>query len=426
MGDVSRFAGDQARLLLDVDDHLLDRDLTDRLDRVIRATLPAMGDGVALSRLDEQGFRTTHVAATRPDAEPILGKARDASEEVNLDEAPAVVVHVLETRQPLRCTVEEALTWPGMPEAPGLEEALAALGVAEFLIVPLVVGDRAVGALSWLAMGQVDAFDDGHVALGTAVAVRVAAAMEFERLRRTEAATTRALQSTLLPPVLPPVDGLELAARYRAADDAEVGGDFYDLFLNDDGGWTALLGDVSGKGPDAAAIAGLARYTARALAMSATDPEGILERLNTAVQRQSLAERFLTGLCAVGHRDGDDHVIRLADAGHPPALVRRADGTVETVLLWGTVLGMFAEPRIEHTTITLAPGDVLVLYTDGAIEARRAGGAPFGVEGLSAALGRIRSQRPANIASRLLEAVARHEDQPRDDLAMLVLRARRP
>ncbi len=402
---------------------LRDEDLATALGAVCERALPLLGQGVALSRIDELGFRTTHVASVDPAAVAILGKASDASEEVNLDDTPAVLDHVFRTAEPLLCTVEEALTWPGMPEAPGLREALEQLGVFQFLLVPLLVRDRAVGSLSFLATEPGWTYDDGHVSTAVDLAARMGAAIENARLHDIEVDIADALQRSLLPAVLPVIPGVELAGRYRAAGPADIGGDFYDVFGNDGSTWTLLLGDVSGKGPEAAAIAGLARYTARALALTDTSPEQILRLMNVAVERQSTASRFLTALCATFHTDGNGLLVDIADAGHMPPLVRRADGTVETIDLRGTILGMFPEATIAATSLRLGPGDALVAYTDGATDARNATGDFLGVGGLATVLGDIRLRRPANIAQRLVEAVSAFDGgTPQDDLAILVLR----
>ncbi len=421
-----RLAAEGQRLLASLTGRLLhEPTLGIALDAVAKESLPYFGVGTAISRLDAEGFRTTHVAHVDPRAVPIMGQAVDESEAVNLDETPAVVEHVMVTGEPLTCTVTEALEWPGMPEAPGLKEALAELGVAHFLILPLAVRGRAVGALTFLEVDPEKQFEPERIEVAVELAGRIAAAMENDRLHSSQTEIAEALQSSLLPPVLPEIPGVEIAAHYRAAGPADIGGDFYDVFSNDGWAWNILLGDVSGKGAEAAAIAGLARYTARALAIADASAPAILERLNTAVERQSRSGKFLTALCATVRHVGDGVEVDLADAGHPPALIRRADGKVEEVELRGTVLGMFPEARVDHRLLHLGPGDLLLLYTDGATEARNRAGEFLGLDGLKALLRDVPGRLPANVLRQLVQGVIRHDGgAPKDDLALIALRVR--
>jgi serine phosphatase RsbU (regulator of sigma subunit) len=180
----------------------------------------------------------------------------------------------------------------------------------------------------------------------------------------------RSLQDSLLPPLLRPVPGLDSAARYLSATGGEtVVGDFYDLFHARGPWWTAVLGDVCGKGTEAAKVTALARYTLRADAGDHMSPAVVLERLNTAMRVQR-APRFLTAVQATFRITEAGLTGRLCLAGHPPALVRRADGQVRQLGTLGTLLGVLDHVRLTDVRFRLAPGDLLLLYTDGACEAR--------------------------------------------------------
>ncbi|MDI5964975.1 PP2C family protein-serine/threonine phosphatase [Streptantibioticus silvisoli] len=209
-----------------------------------------------------------------------------------------------------------------------------------------------------------------------------------ERERRADAERlARTLQRTLLPPALPTVPGLRAAAAYHTASVDEVGGDFYDLFPLDDGRWAFFLGDVCGKGAAAAALTSLTRYTLRAAAIYDPDPCTALANLDTVLkgEYQGDTPRFCTAVFGVLDAEPDgSFTVTLAGGGHPPTLAVRADGTVEPVsTAGGQLIGLLPDPHFVQTTTRLAPGDALLLYTDGLIEARTADGSMLGEEGLT-------------------------------------------
>ncbi|MER6409013.1 GAF domain-containing SpoIIE family protein phosphatase [Streptomyces viridosporus] len=208
-----------------------------------------------------------------------------------------------------------------------------------------------------------------------------------ERDRRAEAERlTRTLQRTLLPPALPTVPGLHAAAAYHTASPHEVGGDFYDLFPLDDGRWAFFLGDVCGKGADAAALTSLTRYTLRAAAIYDPDPCAALANLDTVLkgEYQGSAPRYCTAVFGVLQPLPDGcFAITLAGGGHPSALALRADGTVQPITTaGGQLVGMLPNPQFVQTTTRLSPGDSLLLYTDGLTEARTADGSMLDETGL--------------------------------------------
>jgi serine phosphatase RsbU (regulator of sigma subunit) len=254
---------------------------------------------------------------------------------------------------------------------------------------------------------------------------RAAVAVDSARVHRQRSAIARTLQSSLLPPVLPDIAGVEAAALYRAAGEGiDVGGDFYDLFNVAGDDWIAVIGDVCGKGPEAAAVTALARYTIRSAAVRRRSPASILEWLNDAMCRHDLNGRFCTIACV--HLDTSRPVIRVVVAcgGHPPALLRRVDGTVEELGSPGTLLGLVRDPQLQDQHSELHPGDALVLYTDGITEAR----APERVltpDELHAALSAMGAESSQRIVQQLTAmAVGGDGTPPRDDIAVLALRAR--
>ncbi|WP_181764207.1 PP2C family protein-serine/threonine phosphatase [Streptomyces albidus (ex Kaewkla and Franco 2022)] len=195
---------------------------------------------------------------------------------------------------------------------------------------------------------------------------------EEERARLQRLNTT--LQKTLLPPALANVPGLDVSAHYHIASTDEVGGDFYDLFPLAAGTWGLFLGDVCGKGAMAAAVTSLARYTLRAAAVYDPDPAAVLDNLNTVLNHEynGTDPRFCTvvfGLLTPDHDEGGFRVT-LASGGHPPALLMRADGTADYLTTpGGQLIGVLPDVDIATTTVRLAPGDTLLLHTDGLTEA---------------------------------------------------------
>jgi serine phosphatase RsbU (regulator of sigma subunit) len=208
--------------------------------------------------------------------------------------------------------------------------------------------------------------------LAREVGIRAGIAVENARVHATRTHIATTLQRSLLPPRLPAVPGLTLAARFRAAGEAsDVGGDFYDLFPAP-GAWMVVIGDVTGKGPEAAAVTSLARYTMRTAAEYEPSPAGVLERLNAALVVDPERRRLCTVICAriVTAPDGSAEV-RVASGGHPPPF-RLHDGRAEAVRVTGPLLGAFETGTWREAVVPLAPGDSLVLYTDGVTDTRGA------------------------------------------------------
>jgi PAS domain S-box-containing protein len=245
--------------------------------------------------------------------------------------------------------------------------------------------------------------------------------------RQRFASLARTLQASLLPPHLPEIPGLDVAARYRSAEDGlDVVGDFYDLFdLGSTGseGWGVVIGDVCGKGPEAAALTAVARHTVRAAAMREPRPSGVLAQLNDAILHQDAGERFCTAVYARVLLGPMGVSLSLSCGGHPLPLVLRADGSVETVGRAGTLLGLFEEPDLTDTEVALGPGDSAVFFTDGATEAKRRR-VLLGEDRLRAIVSTCTGLRAAEVAHRLEDAILafQEESTPSDDLAIIVLK----
>lgn len=210
---------------------------------------------------------------------------------------------------------------------------------------------------------------------------RRAAEDEGRRLRHLVAD----LQRSLLPSELRTPPGLEVAAHYRMASVDQVGGDFYDLFRLDDGRWGFFLGDVSGKGVEAAAVTALARYTLRAAAVYDPDPAAVLNNLNQVLYQEYREDaRYCTAVFGILTVTTDGFRAVIASGGHPEPLILRADGTAARHPTKGRLIGVFPSSTYANTVLTAGPGDTLVLYTDGVTEARTGPGPQrFGVDAVT-------------------------------------------
>ncbi|MFI5976152.1 PP2C family protein-serine/threonine phosphatase [Streptomyces sp. NPDC051452] len=269
-----------------------------------------------------------------------------------------------------------------------------------------------------------------EINLRTSLSTAQEALTAAERALETSSALARSLQDSLLPPTLEKVPGLEAAAFYLPAEGGTtVVGDFYDLFRTKGPWWCTVMGDVCGKGTEAAKVTALARYTLRAEATQHLSPAVVFQHLNSALLDQREGERFLTAVYATFRLTAGGLAGRLCTAGHPPALIRRADGRIQEVGRQGSLLGILPDIQLSDVRFRLAPGDALLLYTDGATEARaRRDRAAlerplFGDEALAAALSRCHGLDAQGIVDRLSERLAAHSDNwASDDTALLVLR----
>jgi PAS domain S-box-containing protein len=315
----------------------------------------------------------------------------------------------------------------GMPEGH--------LAVRSYLAVPVVTGDGEVAGGLFFGSPQVGVFgeddEQAAVSIAASAAVALSNARLLEATRRESAArqaallerdhVARVLQESLLPPSLPSLQGLDLGATYLAGREL-VGGDFYDVVWLGDERWGLVLGDVCGNGPDAASRTALTRHSVRTAAMFDSDPAHVLQALNAALMRSG-SDRFSTAVFARldGPVAGGGVSLRIAAGGHPPAMICRADGTVEECWARGPLLGIMSSIELEVLDRRLEPGDRLVLYTDGLVESRR-GGEIFGFERLAAALAELRHRPAGEIAEALVERSREYGGgQLSDDVAVVVL-----
>jgi sigma-B regulation protein RsbU (phosphoserine phosphatase) len=244
-----------------------------------------------------------------------------------------------------------------------------------------------------------------------------------ERAEQSEARATelaRTLQRTLIPPAPPQIDGLDVAAAYRPAGNGEeVGGDFYDIFEIGTGDWVIVIGDVCGKGVDAAVVTALARHTLRGAAVSQPVPSHALDTLNQVMLRHE-TDRFCTvALLRLRHRDGR-WTGTLACGGHPLPLLIRAGGEPVQLGEAGSLIGVLDQPVWQDIEVDLQPGDAIVAFTDGVTEGRR-DKAFYGDDRLRASVSRHAGSAAALADGVLADVLDFQSGDARDDIAVVAV-----
>lgn len=292
----------------------------------------------------------------------------------------------------------------------------------EGLAVPLVARGQRLGTLT-VGRPQRHRHDPDEIAVLEDVARRAALAIDNARIHDERQRVAHTLQQSLLPPVLPVVDGIGFAAEYAPTGDAgEVGGDFYDVLTLPDGRWLVVIGDVSGKGVRAATVTGLVRNVIRVLVGDSRPLPETLARLNETLVERGGGHYCTLALAAVQRAPHGRLAVELHLAGHERPVLLRANGPAEFVGKGGTALGLLDTVTTPAERVLLDPGDALIFYTDGVTERRR-GRELFGIERLRQAAARLAGCSAEVIAARLRTATLNFSsDPPRDDIAILVLR----
>lgn len=289
--------------------------------------------------------------------------------------------------------------------------------MAAWAFLPLIASGRTVGSLV-LAYDHPRPFPPAERALLTSVAGLIAQALDRARLFDTSQQLARTLQAGLLPHTLPVVPGLDVVARYQAADRRiDIGGDFYDLIRCDATTAAAAIGDVQGHNMNAAALMGQVRTAVHAHATAGTPPGEVLARTNRLMT--DLDPGLFTS-CLYAHLDLAHHRAHLATAGHPPPLLRHPDGRTEVLHLPpGLLLGIDADADYVTTSIPFSPGALLALYTDGLVETPGTD-IDDAITDLARQLTRAGHQNPDSLADTLLQHAERAAPRT-DDIALLLL-----
>jgi serine phosphatase RsbU (regulator of sigma subunit) len=395
------------------------------LGEVVRAAVPVLADWCAVTMVGTDGeldvIALAHADGSKQ--ERALQLLRRHPPLHGSDAGAPKVVRTGETE--LLTAIDPAALAAAAGDDEGRRAALDELRMVALLTVPLKTPTRVIGAITFALSSAGRRFAGEDVEVAASLAARAALHVQNARMYSERSHIAQTLQRSLLPPELPRIPGIDLAAGYRAAGDQhEVGGDFYDAYRAADGDWIVFLGDVCGKGAEAAALTSLTRHTLFAAALRGSDALASVRLANDALLARGDGLRFATLVhLRVRPRDGGGAQVRITNAGHLPPFLARADGTIEETTAAGTLLGIFADPSFTQQDLELAPGDLLLLYTDGITELRTAD-LGFGVRTLKETL----RSRAGCSAAVIVEALERRvlelqDGQPRDDIATVALRA---
>jgi serine phosphatase RsbU (regulator of sigma subunit) len=307
------------------------------------------------------------------------------------------------------------------------EHLLTRLDATSLLSVPLTDGEVKYGVLTLARRASDGLFKVADLALVQELGEQMGLAIRVDRVFRRGADTADALHASLQPRKRPEIPGVQIAVTYLAAtEDAEVGGDFYDVYRTPDG-WGLAVGDVSGKGEEAAAVTAAARHAIRVLARRCADPGEVLAGANEIVLAEELAldGGFVTA--NIAHLTWQDDKLRvlLGSAGHPGAAVLRSDGGVLMASGGGLPLGLFPDAEPATQELVMEDGDILFLYTDGVAQARGPDNSYFAerlADELAVLAGREAEAVKASMRQAMIDFTGGHLV---DDVTMLVMRVSR-
>jgi hypothetical protein len=330
------------------------------------------------------------------------------------------VARALRSRAPV---VVEDLTDPAemsrVAQSEEHGELILAAGYRSGVVMPLSARGRLLGALSFVHVHHARQYEPDRLALMHDLAERAAMALDNARLYEERVHVAQTLQSSLLPDALPHIDRLELASSYLpAGEGGEVGGDFYDVFEAHSGCWL-VVGDVCGKGPEAAAVTALVRHSIRALSFVWDSPARVLGAVNEVMLGHALAARFATAVVARLELACEPARAVIALAGHPAPMLLSPGGPPRALELPGTLLGVREQLRSNDAEIELPVGSTLVLYTDGLLDAG-APQRPLDVSGLERLLAGCARRPEAMVEELERVALANSGGHRRDDVAIMV------
>lgn len=300
-------------------------------------------------------------------------------------------------------------------------------GFGQILLSPMIHESRVVGILALSRHKARGGFPPEELALIEDFSTRAALALAQAARYAEQVDTAATLQADLLPPPLPSIPGAVLSACYRPArEPLRVGGDFYEVHAHDDGGAMFLLGDVCGNGVEAAALAGRVRQSLQALSLVETAPARLLHLVNQAVLAHG-GNRFTTMLVgSLTPEPSGELELTLGGGGHPNPMVIRTNGSVDEIDVPGALVGILPDARFGQTTVTLAPSEVCILYSDGVTEARggTTGRELFGPERLRAALRDFAGLPASTLIHRIEQRIdAWLDGRDHDDIALLAVQA---
>ena len=384
--------------------------------------VPAIADWVVVDILDEHGSLQP-LAVSHADPQRVVwaeALRREQPPDLSAPRGPGAVVRTgePELNTDLAPLIEEFVTDP--EDLRLIEE----LELRSSMTVPLAVRGKAFGAITFVGAESGRHFDEDDLLLAEDLAARAALAIDNARIYQERDRIARALQQSLLPSEIPAIGGVEIATRYRATGKGnEVGGDFYDVLDLGADSWGLVIGDVCGKGPDAAAVMGVVRHMVRTAAVRINRPSEILTVTNEAVLAEAADDRFCSACFARINRRPDVATVRatVCSAGHPLPFVLRADGTLIEVGEPGTLIGLFEDMELQDVVVDLGSGDSLILMTDGVSDVAASDDASDAR--LRKVIGGAAGSSAEDIATTISDWVVEvHGEEPADDVAILVMR----
>ena len=397
-------------------------DYQQTLRNVAWAAVPALADWCLVELADEPDDRRDQVvvAHRNPQLRDLAGQLAELEPDQPGEHSASS--RVIDTGDSALLDVVDDSDLARIAHGPGQLRVLRELGIRSAIVVPMRIRDRTLGAISFYTSDSLRRLNEQDLELAEQLGRRAAVAVENSRLHTMLAGVAETLAQSLMPSPLPELPGWEVAALYQPAvveERVEIGGDFYEVF---DAGPAplALIGDVTGHGVAAATLTGLMRHGARFAGRLDPRPEAVLRHLDEEL-RERPANAMCTALCATIH----EQRLVLASAGHPPAMHVAADGGVLEVPAPGPLLGAFADSAWHAETLTVRPGELVLLYTDGVTETAAASGERYGVDRLRQFLSAHAGCAPQALLDALNAALDLFRGgEPTDDVAALALAPR--
>lgn len=399
-------------------------DPSEALRNLARAAVPELAELCVIDLLDRDGsLGSTVAAATDPAIAEGLERLR---REVPFNLAGShPVARALASGTP--CVVADLTDAGALAQIAQSDEHQRFMrdsGYRSAAVFPMIARGRTHGAISFLHVDSDARYRRDVLDVLEDLSGRAAMAFDNARLYSERTRVAQTLRRSLMPSVLPTIAGLELASFFRPLGaGSEVGGDFYDVFGDEQSCWL-VVGDVCGKGAEAAALTGFLRHTTVAYAREAASPGKVLTQVNRVMLEQDFDGRFATAILVNLRFEGGKVAVTVASAGHPAALLSRAGGGARELGELGALLGVFPDAVIEEASAVLEPGDSLALYTDGLLEAH----APRRVVTAEQMIEQLDRRSPVaarEMIDALLELVELDE-LVRDDIAILTARVLKP
>jgi PAS domain S-box-containing protein len=394
-------------------------DYEQTLERVARMIVPRLADWCVIDMVDEHGDIVNVAVAHADPAKVALAHDLRERHPPDLDAPTGVPAIVRGGPAELYPEIPDEMLEAGAVDDEHLR-ILREVGLRSGMTVPMRIAGETLGVITFVASESGRVFDEDDLAFAEDLALRAATAVQNARLYAAQERVAHTLQASLLPDRLPEIPGWQIHAAYQAGErGAEVGGDFYDI-VPVEGGHLVVLGDVTGKGVEAAALTSLVRHSARMAARFDPRPARVLGQVNTILREQSRLS-LVTVVCALVETGPDRARLIVASAGHPLPLLRRGGAAPAPLGDHGVLLGLGVEEDWTESAVDVAAGDTVLFYTDGVTETPGKG-ARFGEPRLYDAVARA-GDGPAAVLAEIERSLRDFQaGETLDDRAMLALR----